>query len=298
MNRKIVTYLALSSLLLLGSCHWSSRHHEALMSGIRESKNIIENSLDGNEEAQNQQTGTSAGNAQGGPNADAQDVLLPAKLNDRPEQQLVRAGYVVSYNSATRDPNWVAWHLTADHTTGPYKRQGVKFHEDEDVDYPRATDADYRGSGYDRGHMCPSADNRWSEQAQEDCFLFTNMCPQSHDLNSGDWNDLEDRCRKWADEYGDIYIVSGPVFKEAKGRSIGQNKVRVPDGFFKVVVCMRGTPKGIGFYCPNEDGHRDLFAYATSIDEIERLTGIDFFASLPNQTEQAVEKAYDANDWN
>ena len=294
--------MALSSLLLLGSCHWSSRHHEALMSGIRASKDIIGNSSDGNEASQNRQgdnqAGVPAGNAQSDPNAATHDLLLPAKLNDRPEQQLVRAGYVVSYNSAMRDPNWVAWHLTADHTTGPYKRQGVKFHEDEDVDNPRATDVDYRGSGYDRGHLCPSADNKWSEQAQQDCFLLTNMCPQSHNLNSGDWNDLEDRCRKWADEYGDIYIVSGPVFKNAKGRSIGKNKVRVPDGFFKVVVCMRGTPKGIGFYCPNEDGHRDLFAYATSIDEIERLTGIDFFASLPNQTEQAVENAYNANDWN
>ena len=93
-------------------------------------------------------------------------ALLPAPLNDRPEQILHRAGYTASYNHELRQPNWVAWHLTADHTNGPFKRKGRAFTEDEEVEEPRANTYDYQRSGYDRGHMCPSPANRWSEHAQ------------------------------------------------------------------------------------------------------------------------------------
>lgn len=109
----------------------------------------------------------------------ADTMALPTALTDRPEQILKRAGYTASYNRDTRLPNWVAWHLTAAHTEGPYKRQGIAFSADDEVPEPRADTYDYQRSGYDRGHMCPSADNRWSQEAQRDCFLLTNICPQA-----------------------------------------------------------------------------------------------------------------------
>jgi len=224
-------------------------------------------------------------------------MIMPERLNDRPEQILRRAGYVTSYNKETRAPNWTAWRLFGNHTNGQWKRKGVKYHEDEDVGYPKATNSDFYGSGYDRGHMCPSGDNKWDRQAQEDCFLFTNMCLQNHALNGGDWNDLEIKCRKWAEKYGDILIVCGPIFSEKPYKTKGKNKVAIPDAFFKVVVCLNGTPKGIGFYYPNEDGHQSMSSYATSIDEIEDITGIDFFASLPDNIEKNVEKQCNFNDW-
>lgn len=223
------------------------------------------------------------------------DDLLMAHTQGLPEQILVRTGYITSYNKDTRCPNWTAWRLTSDHTSGPYKRKGVSFHEDDEVPFPKAQNADYQRSGYDRGHMCPSGDNKWSQQAQEDCFLFTNMCPQSHDLNSGDWNDLEQKCRKWAEREGCIYIVCGPVFRQKK--TIGRSKVAVPDGFYKVVLCMNGTPKAIGFYYDNEDGRRPMSAYVHTVDDIERMTGIDFFASLPDAIENRVEASADAKEW-
>ena len=223
------------------------------------------------------------------------DSLLLAHTQGLPEQMLVRTGYITSYNKDTRCPNWTAWQLTSDHTSGPYKRKGVSFHEDDEVPFPKAQNADYQRSGYDRGHMCPSGDNKWSQQAQEDCFLFTNKCPQSHDLNSGDWNDLEQKCRKWAEREGSIYIVCGPVFRQKK--TIGRSKVAVPDGFYKVVLCMNGTPKAIGFYYDNEDGRRPMSAYVHTVDDIERMTGIDFFASLPDAIENRVEASADAKEW-
>lgn len=224
-------------------------------------------------------------------------ALLPAPLNDRPEQILHRAGYTASYNHELKLPNWVAWHLTADHTNGPFKRKGRAFTEDEEVEEPRANTYDYQRSGYDRGHMCPSADNRWSEQAQADCFLLTNICPQLHALNDGDWRILEEQCRDWADDWGDLYIVCGPVLTRQRHKRIGKNKVTVPEAFFKVIVCLRGEPRGIGFIYRNDARRRLQTQYVNSIDEVERITGIDFFASLPDQIEDKVESQARLEDW-
>lgn len=229
--------------------------------------------------------------------AAASDPCLPAPLRDRPEQILRREGYVASYNRDLRICNWVAWHLTKTHSSGPYKRKGISFREDTEVAQPRPQNSDYARSGYDRGHMCPSGDNQWSQKAQEDCFLFTNMCPQSHDLNSGDWNDLESKCRDWAWRYGDIYIVAGPVLRGSRHRKIGRNRVTVPEAFYKVVLCMKGQPRALGFLYENEDGHRKMSSYVKTVDEIEALTGIDFFASLPEDVEQAVERRSDFLAW-
>jgi endonuclease G len=234
------------------------------------------------------------------------DELLMVKGGD--VQVLRKTGFVTGYAKEWRLPMWTAWNLTASHTTGPYKRKGVKFQEDDEVPYPKAMNSDYYSSGYDRGHMCPSGDNKWSRQAQEDCFLFTNMCPQSHNLNGGDWNDLEMKCRTWAKRYGNIYIVCGPVFRNSRpSRTIGRNRVWVPDGFYKVVLRMnqrsdRGRQRGdaiaaIGFYYDNEDGHRPLSDYVMTVDEVEEMTGLDFFSALGDKTEQRIEANADLRDW-
>lgn len=222
---------------------------------------------------------------------------LPAPVSHLPEQILRRTGYVVSYNRDTRLPNWVAWHLTAEHVDGKYPRKGIKFRADTDVPEPRATDSDYYNSGYDRGHMCPSADCKWSEEVQQESFLFTNACPQNHGLNAGDWNEMEQQCRRWAKEYGSIYIVSGPVLYKGNHKKIGSNKVVVPEAFFKVVLCMEGTPKAIGFIYKNDAGNRPKSSYVNTVDEVERITGLDFFAALPDDIETRVEAVADLEDW-
>ena len=205
--------------------------------------------------------------------------------------------YTASYNSDLRIPNWVAWQLTGAHTEGKNKRAGVKFQEDTDVPLPRAVDFDYVRSGYDRGHLCPSADNRWDATAQEQSFLLTNVCPQDHNLNVGDWHELENLCRKWAKTYGSIYIVAGPVLFKGKHKTIGKNKVTVPEAFFKVVLCMEGKPKAIGFIYRNESGNRPKSYYVNTIDDVERITGIDFFPALPDNVEKAVEATCNLEEW-
>ena len=120
-----------------------------------------------------------------------QGLEIPISKANVPSLLLYREGYTTSYNVETRTPNWVAWHLTASHTNGSAKRNGITFQADEEIPEPRVDTYDYMRSGYDRGHMCPAGDNHWSQKAMEQSFLMTNVCPQIPALNSGLWNTIE-----------------------------------------------------------------------------------------------------------
>ena len=235
---------------------------------------------------------------------------LPAKLKDRPERILERVGYTTSYNEQTKTPNWVAWHLTKAHTYGKNQRKHEVFAEDEDIAKGRrATNMDYYNSRYDRGHMCPAGDNKWDQQAMTESFLFTNVCPQNHGLNKYEWNDLEILCRDWAREYGAIDIVCGPLYSsggerfsigkggDSQQKTIGRNMVWVPDAFFKVVLCRQGRPKAIGFVYRNEGKKQPMGEAVRSVDEIEALTGIDFFPALDDATESRIEASASLLEW-
>ena len=224
------------------------------------------------------------------------EIEYAATLTDRPEQIINHEGYTVSYNQQWCLPNWVAYELTADETRGTVPR-GDGFVPDPMVVGNTATTNDYKHSGYDRGHMAPAADMKWSKTAMDESFYLSNICPQNKNLNKGDWNDLEEQARKWATKYGSIYIACGPIV-ESKYKTIGQNNVAVPKGFFKVF--MRKTQKGwttIGFYFDNIAGNRKLDSYIRSIDEIESITSIDFFPSLPDDIEIEIESHNNISDW-
>lgn len=210
---------------------------------------------------------------------------------------LQRVGYVVSYNPEMRIPNWVAWHLTPQRLEGSASRKGHPFQTDEDIPEPRVDTYDYMRSGYDRGHMCPAADNKWDAEAMRQSFLLTNICPQNHNLNAGDWNEMEMQCRAWAKNWGGVYIVCGPLLYRCQHKRIGEHKVVVPEAFFKVVLCLKGTPKAIGFIYKNEKGNRPKGDYVNTIDEVERLTGFDFFSALPDSLENKIEATANLEDW-
>lgn len=224
-------------------------------------------------------------------------ICIPKPLEGLSEQIIRKSSYIVSYNKDTKIPNWVAWHLTADHTDGPVRRMS-NFYEEEQIASPRATLEDYRGSGWSRGHMCPAGDNKWSETAMYESFSLVNVCPQNASLNSGVWNSIEIDCRRWARQFGDVYIVCGPVFLNREHETIGTNDVFVPEAFFKVVLCLNGTPKALGVICRNTDGNRKRDLYYNSIDQVERITGYDFFPALPDELENRLESDVDINLWN
>jgi len=213
-------------------------------------------------------------------------------------QILIRKGYTVSYNKETKQPNWVAWHLTSAHTDGEWARpSGNAFHEDMEAPSPRASNYDFRGSGWSRGHMCPAGDNKWDSDAMYETFLLSNICPQNERLNSGDWNDIEQDCRRWAKKYGDIYIVCGPIFYQQEHETIGTNKIPVPEAFFKVVLRMNGKPTGIGFICKNTEGNRKTDFYVNTIAQVERITGFLFFPDLPIELNSQVKENAHLQDW-
>ena len=158
------------------------------------------------------------------------------------ETILKRKGYTVSYNSRLNVPNWVAWELNRDKLVERESRSD-KFLPDPDLPAGKAvTTDDYKHSGWDRGHMCPAGDNRWHWRAMQESFYMTNICPQNHNLNRGDWKELEEACRRWAEQEGPIYIACGPIFYNRQPRTIGsKHKIAVPDAFFKVILCT-GSP--------------------------------------------------------
>ena len=221
---------------------------------------------------------------------------IPVYTTPRAEQRIEHLGYTVSYNPDWRLPNWVAYELTADEVLGTYPR-AQNFEIDPEVTGVCADPRDYSRSSYDRGHMAPAGDMKWSWQAMQESFYMTNICPQDRNLNSGDWNTLEERARGWATAFEKLYIVCGPIVPDTP-QTIGYNKVAVPDAFFKVLLCQNnGKWQAIGFLYDNVAGHRPMSQYCKTIDEIEALTGIDFFPALPDKVENTVEAAYDLSAW-
>lgn len=221
---------------------------------------------------------------------------IPAELENTPEIILKRKAYTVSYNPETLIPNWVAWKLKAEYVDGIVERSN-DFREDTSVPLPRATKEDYRKSGWSRGHMFPAGDAKWDKQAMSESFLLTNMCPQDTRLNSGDWNEIERACRVWAKKYGEIYIVCGPLFYNTEHKTIGKNNVVVPEAFFKVVLRLKPQPKAIGFVCKNKSINKTKDQYVNSVDEVEKMTGMDFFPSLDDKVESVVEAQADISEW-
>lgn len=202
---------------------------------------------------------------------------------------LHRTGYTVSYNVYYKNPNWVAWELTREEMKGETDRYD-KFMPDPDLPEPRVVHKDYTRSGYDRGHMAPAADMKWSKQAMIESFYMSNICPQVGNLNRGDWNDLEELCRDWAEKYGRIYIACGPIFDSKSPKRIGEHKVAVPDRFFKVILIYnRKNPIAMGFIFKNIARSQDIEKYMVTVDSVENVTGMDFFSKLPDDVENRIE---------
>jgi endonuclease G len=176
------------------------------------------------------------------------DLELPAVKKS--EQVIRHAGYSFVYNETYEQAAWVAYELTEKETVKQYDRTD-KFIPDPAVSTGSATDADYSGSGYDRGHLAPAADMGWSSTTMAESFYFSNMSPQVPGFNRGIWKRLEEQVRSWAIEYDTVYVVTGPVLKGNMG-SIGPNKVAVPNYYYKVILDMHSKPhQAIGFVMEN-----------------------------------------------
>ncbi len=225
---------------------------------------------------------------------------IPYRLEDSESEIIEHMGYTLSYNNDFRVPNWVAYELLESEVITAYRSREDEFTPDPLVKGRQAYDRDYVGSGYDRGHMAPAADMRWSSQTMKECFYLSNVCPQNHNLNSGAWNDLEKQVRYEARYYKSVWVVCGPIFEYNSPRHIGKNHVAVPDSFFKALLARRkdGSYASIGFIFPNKACERNLTHYAMTVDELESKLGMDLFYNLDDRAQDRAEAEMDPyGDW-
>ena len=228
-----------------------------------------------------------------------QDLSLPVTSPSKTDILIEHEGFALLYDTKTLCPRWVAWELTAEETRGRVSRQNVDFKEDSKVpkEYQVAS-WDYNGGGYGRGHMCPAGDMKWSQEAMQDCHYMTNICPQTAELNKTWWEHLERACRQWARQEGAVQIVCGPIFSENPKHFGKKHRMAVPRAFYKVVLSLKkGQEKAIGFFYTNDNAIQPMEDAVRSVDDIERLTGIDFFSSLPDEQENRLEAMTDLRAW-
>jgi endonuclease G len=226
------------------------------------------------------------------------DLFKVVTSKDLPQEMLTYKGMKISYNPQLHIPNYVVWELTRDEVHGTVSRKGKKFQADPNVKGCPDT-YDYSNSGYDRGHMAPAGDMKWDETAMIESHYMTNICPQANDLNAGSWKSLEEKCRVWAEVDSAIIIICGPVLTDQITDYIGKStKVAVPKRFFKVILSpYANPPRAIGFIMPNSHVDGGMQRAAVSVDEVERVTGYDFFPELPDDIENQAESQCKFNYW-
>lgn len=207
-------------------------------------------------------------------------------------------GFDLAYNENHEQATWVAYTLTAEEASSNRVGRSDRFRPDLAIRTGSASLADYRNSGFDRGHLAPAADMKWDSAAMAESFLFSNMSPQVPEFNRGIWKNLEEQVRIWAKEKDSLYVITGPVL-DSTNTSIGLNRVSVPAYYFKVLVDLSPPDHSIiAFLIPNEKSDRDLFSYALSVDSLENFTGYDFFSSAPDQAAiMWLEEQRDMEKW-
>ena len=293
---------------------------EPQITQISQIKNYIEES-DSNEkqaaqsektEADSEKQKTSGKKSESKKPAEKKLVALPAGLekpvcaashNASDHQIRQFEHYSLCYRESYEQAEWSAYCLTEEELVKNAKRSD-DFRSDPEIVTGSATPADYKKSGYDRGHLSPAADFAFDQNAMSETFYMSNMSPQKGGLNRGLWKDLESKVREWAEIFGRVYVVSGPILEKPaeEYQSIGENKVSVPEFYYKVILAPlyadendKASPEDaqnimmMAFIFPNEKCEGTLDDYAVTVDEVESRTGLDFFAPLPDSIENEME---------
>ncbi|MGY0391778.1 DNA/RNA non-specific endonuclease [Bizionia sp. KMM 8389] len=205
-------------------------------------------------------------------------------------------GYTLSYNEPFEQAEWVAYQLQKqDVVKTNFKRP--YFEIDKAVKTGAASWRNYKNSGYDKGHLCPAADRRYSQEAHDETFLTSNISPQEHDFNAGIWNTLEQKTRYWAVKYNGVFVVTGGVLDTGL-KTIGSENVAVPNQFYKIIFNYNnGDPKVLAFLMPHENSSKPLYTFVVSVDRVETLTGIDFFPELDDAIEAEIEASSNYKSW-
>lgn len=227
------------------------------------------------------------------PKTDTNEYFLPTSTTG---QVVHHEGYSLSYDEEHEQAEWVAYELKKSHLSNTnFKRP--YFQVDKTIKTKAAHWRNYKNSGYDRGHLCPAGDRKFSQAMHDETFLTSNISPQKHEFNSGVWNRLEQKVRYWARKYDGVFVVTGGVLKEGL-KTIGDEDVSIPNKFYKIVLDNNtGKTKVVAFLLPHKDSNKPLYEFVTSVDEIEKLTGIDFFSELNDEIENRIESSSSYKNW-
>ena len=227
------------------------------------------------------------------PKATTNQYFLPTSTTN---QIVHHQNYSLSYSEKHEQAEWVAYELKASHLSNSHFKRPY-FQIDKAVKTKAANWRNYKNSGYDKGHLCPAGDRRFTKLAHDETFLTSNISPQEHKFNAGIWNRLEQKVRYWAKKNDGIFVITGGVL-ENNLKSIGSESVSVPKQFYKVILDKtNGSIKMLAFLMPHKESKLPLYKFVVSVDKIEAITGIDFFKELDDSIENKLEKSSSYKNW-
>ena len=207
--------------------------------------------------------------------------------------------YTLSYSEQDEQAEWVYYELNSNQLNSDISRSN-NFRKDPYISTSSAQLYDYKGSGYDRGHLAPAGDMKYSSTAMSESFYMSNMSPQTASFNRGKWKKIEKQFRDWSYKYGELIIITGPILNDANLGTIGSNKVTVPRRYYKVAIDPNNLDRNVAILIENRSSSEAIKSFAVSIDELERVSGLDFFHKLSEGTQQRIESRAQTEmwDWN
>jgi endonuclease G len=242
-----------------------------------------------------QQEGLDQCSAHSRPLAACQDVIFGAIPDANPNEiKICHASYLSASNTVTKTPDWIAYHLTAQHLAPQQNTRRTEYFCPDPCLMPgqRAELSDYAGlfPNFNRGHMSPASDNKWNSVAYKECYFLSNILPQNPENNGGIWQKLESYTDSWAKVNNDLYIIDGPVYdyNGVQHQVVGAGKLWAPAALFKIIY-MPSRKQVLSFIIPNQNiSPSELSNYLTSINTINRLTGLNLFSDLPSDLKAQV----------
>ena len=207
-----------------------------------------------------------------------------------------RKGLIIGYSHTYRQAIWTAYILSADNLQSKQVKRQNRFLVDPMVKWNPVHPRDYSKTGYDKGHLAPAADMTYSVETMKNSFFMSNITPQTPGCNRGIWKRIEHTVREWTLREQNLCIVTGPIFKKSY-KKMGKGEIPVPHAFYKVVFDMTPPHKMIGFIVPNEASKKHISKFVVSVNEVERITGLDFFSDLEDALEKELERTSDIQAW-
>ena len=212
------------------------------------------------------------------------------------DQVISHTYYTLSYSEHDEQAEWVAYKMTNTNFSADISRTN-NFRVDPKVTTTSAELSDYYKSGYDRGHLAPAGSMKINKTSMSESFYMSNMSPQNPSFNRGIWKRLEEKVRYWTEINDSVFVVSGPILDNPLG-TIGDNKVTIPKAYYKTLLGYKdGKAKGLAFIMPHEKSGESLYKFIVSINDVEEVTGIDFYHKIDKNVQDEVEENKDVKLW-